>query len=96
MSEGNCYFCNKIHWTERMTICLDCLREAQGYKDADFIFIMKGEYHSIFTGSDIKMNLNLLEKIIIPNLKRKLEEKEKQKKLIEKQKKEKKSKEVKK
>ena len=84
MSEGKCYFCNTSFWTERIVVCLDCLRELRYYKEADFIFVVKGEYRSVLLGSDIKFSLELLEKFIIPNLKRKLEKKEKEAKLKQK------------
>lgn len=76
MSEGNCYFCDKRFWTERVIICLDCLRELSNYKNGKFIFKVENEVNAI-AGSDIETNLEILEKFIIPNLKKRLK-KEKQ------------------
>lgn len=79
MSEGNCYFCKRKHWTERIVICLDCLREMKDYNKAEFIFVVKGHYKATISGSDLESNIKLLENQILPSLHRKLSELKKEK-----------------
>ena len=72
MTEGKCFFCQNPFWTEKVTICLDCLRDYSSLKKADFVFIAKGEYYSVLRESDLEGNIELLEKFILPSLKKRL------------------------
>lgn len=72
MGEGKCYHCKKEYFTERIVICLDCLRQSAEFRNADLIFHVKDLEHCVLSGADIEFSLEIIEKFTIPSLKKKL------------------------